>query len=339
MAKLPVRRCFTLIHEKLQSLAHILIHHPPVSAFTYIRHVCILGDVGVKFTGACAHVGAAAASLCRSAACVLQRLHVHHHSAPVLPMKRGREGGRRRRRRRGSERQCLSRGVSSWKRVAPPHPSMPPRRRSEEEYPPCLCLSADARINHITPGKMFFLLHMVSLYTLSVLSGASAASHCEYFTPAHLWAPVSWLRAGGCCWVFTPGWCWCCCCCSSFFLPLLQELEAEATVLNRRAEVYLTGSFSQRRVWFGQKLIFPSCFPWCVMWRSSKQVRSSWRTCQVQRALQLRLWHARMFLFLRMLYLQESVFGHDEEKVLSGLSSTVQEAAVIQDPALINTQM
>ncbi|CAB1420504.1 unnamed protein product [Pleuronectes platessa] len=117
-------------------------------------------------------------SLCRST-----RLHVHHHSAPVLPMKRGREGGRR---RRGSERQCLSRGVSSWKRVAPPHPSMPPRRRSEEEYPPCLCLSADARINHITPGKMVFLLHMVSLYTLSVFSGASAASHCEYFTRAHL---------------------------------------------------------------------------------------------------------------------------------------------------------
>ncbi|XP_035031443.2 contactin-associated protein-like 5 [Hippoglossus stenolepis] len=60
---------------------------------------------------------------------------------------------------------------------------MPPRRRSEEEYPPCLCLSADARINHITPGKMVFLLHMVSLYTLSVFSGASAASHYNCIGP------------------------------------------------------------------------------------------------------------------------------------------------------------
>lgn len=36
---------------------------------------------------------------------------------------------------------------------------------------------------HTTAGKMIFLLYMVTLYTLGVFVGASAATHREYFSP------------------------------------------------------------------------------------------------------------------------------------------------------------
>lgn len=52
------------------------------------------------------------------------------------------------------------------------------RRNLSSVFP--LCGHTDN--NRTTAGKMVFLLHMVSLYTLSVFCGASAATHCEYST-------------------------------------------------------------------------------------------------------------------------------------------------------------
>ncbi|KAF3843476.1 hypothetical protein F7725_002325 [Dissostichus mawsoni] len=82
---------------------------------------------------------------------------------------------------------CLSEGVvSSSERVALPHHirllltlrAGGARRNLSSVFP--LCGHTDN--NRTTAGKMVFLLHMVTLYTLSVFSGASAATHCEYYS-------------------------------------------------------------------------------------------------------------------------------------------------------------
>ncbi|KAI9547002.1 hypothetical protein NQZ68_021672 [Dissostichus eleginoides] len=102
----------------------------------------------------------------------------HTQLSSVSETERGRE--REGDRERGGL--CLSEGVvSSSERVALPHHirllltlrAGGARRNLSSVFP--LCGHTDN--NRTTAGKMVFLLHMVTLYTLSVFSGASAATH------------------------------------------------------------------------------------------------------------------------------------------------------------------